>query len=78
MQAKSINGKTSVGLKASKTSKIVSLFHLILKILALQLLRNSYENASDLLKQKYKLHKMIRKHYIIRENCYYLTNNTRG
>ena len=49
MQPKLINGKTlmmsSVGLKASKTSKIVSSFHLILKIFTLQLLRNSYQNA---------------------------------
>ena len=49
MPPKSINGKTlmmsSVGLKASKTSKIVSLFHLILKIFISQLLRNSYQNA---------------------------------
>ena len=49
MQQKLINGKTlmisSVGLKASKTSKIASSFHLILKIFTLQLLRNSYQNT---------------------------------
>ena len=49
MQPKLINGKTLmmsfVSLKASKTIKIVSLFHLILKIVTLELLRNSYQNA---------------------------------
>ena len=49
MQPKSINGKTlmmsSIALNASKTSKIVSLFDLILKIFTLKLLRNSYQNA---------------------------------
>ena len=39
MQLKSVNGKilkmSSVGLKASKTSKIVGLFHLILNIFTL-------------------------------------------
>ena len=49
MQPKSITGKTltmsSVGLKASKISKIVSLFHLILKIFTLQLLKNYYQNT---------------------------------
>ena len=45
MQLKLINGKTlmmsSVGLKVSKTSNIVKLFHLILKIFTLQLLKNT-------------------------------------
>ena len=49
MQPKSINGKTlmmsSVGLKASKSSKVVSSFYLILKIFTLQSLRKSYQNA---------------------------------
>ena len=36
---------SSVGFRASKTSKIVSSFHLILKIFTLPLLRNSYQNA---------------------------------
>ena len=36
---------SSVGLKASKTSKIVSLFYLILKIFTLQFLRIFYQNA---------------------------------
>ena len=49
MQPKSINEKTlmmsSLGLKASKTRKIVSLFHLILEIFTLQLLRSYYQNA---------------------------------
>ena len=49
MQQKSINRKTltmsSVGSKASKTSKTVSLFHLILKTFTLQLLRNCYQNV---------------------------------
>ena len=49
MQPKLINGKTlimsAVGLKASKTSKIVSSFHLIFKIFTLQLLSNSYQNV---------------------------------
>ena len=31
-----------------------------------------------MLKQKYKLQKMIRKYYTIRENRYYLTEETRG
>ena len=48
MQPKLINGKTlmmsSVGLKASKISKILSSFHLILKIFTLPLPRNSYQN----------------------------------
>ena len=39
------NLMSSVGLKASKTSKIVSLFYLILKIFTLQLLRIFYQNA---------------------------------
>ena len=37
---------------------------MILKIFTLQLLRNCYQNASTLLKQKYKLQKMIRKYTI--------------
>ena len=45
MQLKLINGKTlmmsSVGLKVSKTSNIVRLFHLILKIFTLQLLKST-------------------------------------
>ena len=50
MQPKSVSGKTlmtsSVGLlKASKTSKIVCLFHLTLNIFTLHLLKNSYQNA---------------------------------
>ena len=49
MQPRPINEKklrmSSVGLKASKTSKIVRLFHLILKIFTLQLLRKCYQNA---------------------------------
>ena len=44
-QWKNTNVMSSVGSKVSKTSKIVSLFHLILKIFTLQLLRNSYQNA---------------------------------
>ena len=31
-----------------------------------------------MLKQKFRLQKMIRKWYTIRENCYYLTEETRG
>ena len=46
---KANQGKTltmlSVGLEASKTSQIVSLFHLILKIFTLQVLKNCYQNA---------------------------------
>ena len=49
MQPKSNNKKTlmmsSVDLKASKISKIVGLFHLILQTFSLQLLTNSYKNA---------------------------------
>ena len=49
MEPKLINEKTlmvsSVGLKASKTSKIAILFNFILKIFTLQPLRNSYQNA---------------------------------
>ena len=52
MQPKSINGKalmmSSVALNASKTSKILSLFHLILKIFTLQLLRSSYQNETKI------------------------------
>ena len=44
------------------------LFNLILKIFTLQLLRNSNE---------YKLLKMVRKWYINRKKCYYLTKETR-
>ena len=44
-QWKNTNDVSLIGLKASKTSKIVSLFHLILKIFTLQLLRNCYQNA---------------------------------
>ena len=36
---------SSIGLKASETSKVKSLFHLTLYIFTLQLLRNSYQNA---------------------------------
>ena len=35
-----------VGLKASKTNKIVKLFYLILNIFILQLLRNNYKNTN--------------------------------
>ena len=44
-QWKNTNVMSSVGSKVLKTSKIVRLFHLILKIFTLQLLRNSYQNA---------------------------------
>ena len=69
MQPKLINGKTltisSGGLKASKTSNILSLLHLKLKIFTLQLVRNCYQNVEALLKEKYKLQKMTRKSYTI-------------
>ena len=49
MQPKPINGKTlmmlSVRSKTSRTSKVVSLFHSILKIFTLQFLRNSCQNT---------------------------------
>ena len=44
-QWKNTNVMSSVGSKVSKTSKIGNLFHLILKIFTLQLLRNSHQNA---------------------------------
>ena len=44
-QWKNTNDVSLIGLKASKTSKIVSLFHLILKIFTLQIQRNCYQNA---------------------------------
>ena len=55
MQPKSVNRKrlmmSLVGSKASRASKIVSLFYLILKIFTRQLLRNSCRNASALMRQ---------------------------
>ena len=46
MQPKSINGKILMtSSRASRTSKVISLLNLILKVFTLQLLRNFYENA---------------------------------
>ena len=65
MQPKSSNGKAQMMLlvvsKPSRLSKILCLFNLILKGFTPQLPRNSYRNAYHLLKQKYKLLKMVRK-----------------